>query len=50
MLRFLENGIPVRIVLTTAETHAVDTEADLARVEELMVADLWMSEGVGRLS
>jgi 3-deoxy-manno-octulosonate cytidylyltransferase (CMP-KDO synthetase) len=36
MLRFLENGIGVHMVATTAETHAVDTPNDLSRVEALM--------------
>ncbi len=36
MLRFLEHGVPVRLVLIDCDTHAVDTPADLARVEALM--------------
>ena len=36
MLRFLEHGMPVRVVTTDAVTHAVDTPEDLARVEALM--------------
>lgn len=36
MLRFLENRIPVRIVHSEVNTHAVDTPADLARVAALM--------------
>ena len=36
MLRFLENGIPVRLARTDVETHAVDCPADLAVVAELM--------------
>jgi 3-deoxy-manno-octulosonate cytidylyltransferase (CMP-KDO synthetase) len=36
MLRFLENGIAVRVVTTAFETNAVDTPADLALVESLM--------------
>jgi 3-deoxy-manno-octulosonate cytidylyltransferase (CMP-KDO synthetase) len=38
MLRFLEHGIPVRIVPTTTSTHAVDTPADLRLVASLMAA------------
>jgi 3-deoxy-manno-octulosonate cytidylyltransferase (CMP-KDO synthetase) len=33
-LRFLENGIPIVVLETTAETIGVDTEEDLAKVEE----------------
>jgi 3-deoxy-manno-octulosonate cytidylyltransferase (CMP-KDO synthetase) len=38
MLRFLENGIPVRIVPTEVTTHAVDTPDDLRYVSELMAS------------
>jgi 3-deoxy-manno-octulosonate cytidylyltransferase (CMP-KDO synthetase) len=38
MLRFLENGIPVRIVPTDVVTHAVDTQVDLEHVASLMAA------------
>jgi 3-deoxy-manno-octulosonate cytidylyltransferase (CMP-KDO synthetase) len=38
MLRFLENRVPVRIVPTDVVTYAVDTAADLARVEALLGA------------
>jgi 3-deoxy-manno-octulosonate cytidylyltransferase (CMP-KDO synthetase) len=38
MLRFLEHGIPVRIVPTATVTQAVDTPADLARVAALMTS------------
>lgn len=33
-LRFLENGIPITVVETAEDTIGVDTEEDLARVEE----------------
>jgi 3-deoxy-manno-octulosonate cytidylyltransferase (CMP-KDO synthetase) len=33
-LRFLENGIPVRVVETSEDTIGVDTEDDLRKVEE----------------
>jgi len=33
-LRFLENGIPIIVLETTADTIGVDTEEDLAKVEE----------------
>lgn len=36
MLRFLEHGVPVKMVLTETKTHAVDTPGDLARVAALM--------------
>jgi 3-deoxy-manno-octulosonate cytidylyltransferase (CMP-KDO synthetase) len=39
MLRFLENGVPVRLVRTGVGTHAVDTPQDLARVSRLMGFD-----------
>ena len=39
MLRILEHGERVRLVETSAETHAVDTHEDLNRVETLMRSD-----------
>ena len=39
MLRILEHGYRVRLVETYADTHAVDTPADLALVESLMRHD-----------
>lgn len=36
MLRFLEHGIPVRMVPTVREVHAVDTPDDLRRVEAIL--------------
>jgi len=36
MMRVLEHGIRVRMVLTEHDSHAVDTPDDLARVERLM--------------
>jgi 3-deoxy-manno-octulosonate cytidylyltransferase (CMP-KDO synthetase) len=39
MLRLLENGCPVRMVVTDAQTHAVDSPADLATVEALLADD-----------
>ena len=39
MLRILEHGLKVRMVMTNYETHAVDTPADLALVERLVQAD-----------
>ena len=38
MMRFLEHGVKVRMVPTRHASHAVDTPADLARVEALMRA------------
>ena len=37
MLRALEHGLRVRLVITEAETHAVDTPNDLRLVESLLV-------------
>ncbi len=39
MMRFLEHGVPVRMVETKFDTQAVDTPEDLARVEKLMLGD-----------
>lgn len=39
MLRAMEHGYPIRLVKTDHVTHAVDTPADLARVEEMMRRD-----------
>jgi 3-deoxy-manno-octulosonate cytidylyltransferase (CMP-KDO synthetase) len=39
MLRLLEHGYRVRLAVTEADTHAVDTEADRRRVEALMRGD-----------
>jgi len=39
MLRALEHGYRVRMVLTSRETHSVDTPADLALVERHLAAD-----------
>jgi 3-deoxy-manno-octulosonate cytidylyltransferase (CMP-KDO synthetase) len=39
MMRFLEHGIRVRMVKTGHDTFAVDTPADLARVEKLLAGD-----------
>lgn len=39
MLRFLENGQPVHIVLTDVETHAVDVPADLEIVSRLLARE-----------
>ncbi len=35
-LRFLENGIPVHVIPTADDTIGVDTEDDLARVEQVL--------------
>jgi 3-deoxy-manno-octulosonate cytidylyltransferase (CMP-KDO synthetase) len=39
MLRLMEHGLPVRMVPTEFNTQAVDTTADLLRVEKLMQSD-----------
>lgn len=39
MMRYLEHGIPVRMVETAHDSHAVDTAEDLARVEAMMRHD-----------
>ncbi|MCH8238093.1 MAG: 3-deoxy-manno-octulosonate cytidylyltransferase [Proteobacteria bacterium] len=39
MMRFLEHGIPVRMVDTRFDTQAVDTLEDLAHVDEMMRDD-----------
>lgn len=43
MLRLLEHGMQVKMVPTEFDTQAVDTTADLARVEKLMASDLLLS-------
>ncbi len=50
MNRFLDNGIPVRMVETKDITFAVDTEADRVKVEALMKADPLLKEYVGSLT
>jgi len=44
MLRILEHGLSVRMVLTGYDTHAVDTPADLAVVERLLAQDPLVSQ------
>jgi 3-deoxy-manno-octulosonate cytidylyltransferase (CMP-KDO synthetase) len=39
MLRALEHGYRIRLVRTSCATHAVDTPADLARVEALLQSE-----------
>ena len=36
MMRVLEHGLKVKMVPTKYQTHAVDTENDLQKVEQLM--------------
>lgn len=43
MLRLLEHGMQVKMVPTGFDTQAVDTPADLARVEKLMQSDPLLS-------
>jgi 3-deoxy-manno-octulosonate cytidylyltransferase (CMP-KDO synthetase) len=40
MLRVLEHGEKVRMVLTKYETYSVDTPEDLEKVEKYMLKDL----------
>lgn len=40
MLRFIENGIPVKMVETEFQVQSVDTPQDLLRAEELMKKDV----------
>ncbi len=47
MLRFMENGISVRMVETPFDTQAVDRPADLERVAELMKADPLLARYAG---
>ncbi|BBL34954.1 8-amino-3,8-dideoxy-manno-octulosonate cytidylyltransferase [Nitrosomonas stercoris] len=44
MLRLLEHGHHVKMVATEYDTQAVDTEADLARVAQLMANDPLLSD------
>ena len=39
MMRILEHGDNVQMVMTTAETYSVDTKEDLEKVEGKMVHD-----------
>lgn len=43
MLRFLENGLPVHMVSTDVETHAVDVPGDLDLVSALLARHPWPS-------
>ena len=47
MLRFLENGLPVHIVTTAIQTHAVDVPGDVAVVETLMSQNPWSATEPG---
>ena len=39
MLRFIENGVPIKMLLCESKTIGVDTPQDLADVEKLMITD-----------
>ena len=39
MLRIIEHGYKVKMVFSNTETHSVDTDEDLAKVENLMKND-----------
>jgi 3-deoxy-manno-octulosonate cytidylyltransferase (CMP-KDO synthetase) len=39
MMRFLENGYPVRMVETEFDTYSVDTPEDLEKIEQIMRGD-----------
>ena len=47
MLRFLEHGIPVRMVPTYFDTHAVDTPQDLELVASLLARDSYTATYLG---
>jgi len=47
MMRILEHGDRVRMVMTDARTLSVDTPADLARVVEMMQGDALMPKYAG---
>jgi 3-deoxy-manno-octulosonate cytidylyltransferase (CMP-KDO synthetase) len=47
MMRLLEHGYRVRLVETEANSHAVDTQADLAMVESLMGQDPHLDRYLG---
>ncbi len=47
MLRLVGHGLPVRMVETEEETHAVDTPEDLRRVERMMRNDPLLRRYVG---
>lgn len=44
MMRFLEHGIPVRMVETDGDSHAVDIPQDLELVESLLSKDPFVAE------
>lgn len=44
MMRFLEHGVPVRMIETEFDTHAVDTPADRDLVERMMSDDPLLSQ------
>lgn len=44
MMRLLENGIPVKMVMVDVNTYAVDTPEDLANVQEVMEKDPLVKE------
>ena len=44
MMRIIENGESVKMVMTESEIFSVDTEQDRARVEGKMESDLLMGQ------
>lgn len=44
MMRFLEHGIPVRMIETNTDSHAVDTPKDLENVTAMMEKDPFVAE------
>ena len=44
MLRILENGEKIRMVMTNINSLSVDTEYDLMRVKKVMINDQLMNQ------
>lgn len=44
LMRIIENGYRVRMVMTESETYSVDTQEDLEKVRELLKSDYYVSK------